>query len=217
LIGQHDISKHSFVVSPSNLPLSCFSHSLSPAPSVENGNQRQLIFTKYNQWKPTTVDGNQSFSFVVFLILIFISSSAGRHFSAYDDHSISSLFPTFINASALHLLPLHLTASVKPSTPFGFLFFPSDEPDPPLFVTFPLFLVSRISPQGGENRETLFRFQFLFLLAITTPQSLVVLAFLLLAPMPQAISAWAFSFIHYDVLNSSPPFASVGLFTSTFI
>src|SRR5271155_2229446 len=90
-------------------------------------------------------------------------------------------FPTFIDASALHLLPLHLTASVKPSTPFGFLFFPSDKPDPPLFVTFPLFLISRISPQGGENRETLFRFQFLFLLAITTPQSLVILAFLLLA------------------------------------
>ena len=97
LIGQHDISKH-FVVSPSDLPLSCFSHSLSLAPSVENGNQRQSIFTKYNRWKPTTVDGNQSFSFVVFLIL---SSSAGRHFSAYDDHSISSLFPTFIYALAL--------------------------------------------------------------------------------------------------------------------
>ena len=48
-------------------------------------------------------------------------------------------FPTFIDASALHLLPLHLTASVKPSTPFGFLFFPSDEPDPPLFVTFLFF------------------------------------------------------------------------------
>src|SRR5271155_4580828 len=48
-------------------------------------------------------------------------------------------FPTFIDASALHLLPLHLTASVKPFTPFGFLFFPSDEPDPPLFVTFLFF------------------------------------------------------------------------------
>src|SRR5271155_5588704 len=83
----------------------------------------------------------------------------------------------------------------------------------PVMRHLPLLLVSRISPQGGENRETLFRFQFLFLLAITTPQSLVVLAFLLLAPMPQAISAWAFSFIHYDALNSSPPFASVGLST----
>ena len=55
--------------------------------------------TNYSRWKPTTVDGNQSFSFVVFLILILlISSSAGRHFSAYDDHSISSLFLTFNDA-----------------------------------------------------------------------------------------------------------------------
>src|SRR5271155_3506013 len=32
----------------------------------------------------------------------------------------------------------------------------------PVIRHLPLFLVSRISPQGGENRETLFRFQFLF-------------------------------------------------------
>src|SRR5271155_746204 len=60
------------------------------------------------------------------------------------------------------------------------------------------------------------------LLAITTPQSLAVLAFLLLAPTPQAISAWAFSFVGYDALNSltSSPFASAGMlftFVQNFI
>jgi len=71
----------------------------------------------------------------------------------------SPTFPTFIDALVLYLLLLHLTASVKPSTQFTFLFFLYDEPDPKIFVTFLFFLVSRISPQGGEICETLPRLE----------------------------------------------------------
>jgi hypothetical protein len=59
-------------------------------------------------------------------------------------------FPTFIDALALHLLPLHLTASVKPSTSFGFLFFPYDEPNLQLFVTFRVFSY-REFPKKSRN------------------------------------------------------------------
>ena len=72
--------------------------------------------TNYSQWKPTLLGVIRRLS-----ILILFSSSAGRHFSLYDDHSISSLFPTFIDALALGLLPLHFTASVKPTTPLSLL------------------------------------------------------------------------------------------------
>src|SRR5271154_4815767 len=36
--------------------------------------------------------------FLLLLYILLVFPSAGRHFSAYDDHSISSLFPTFIDA-----------------------------------------------------------------------------------------------------------------------
>src|SRR5271170_1551779 len=69
--------------------------------------------------------------------------------------------PLLIHQHSLYRRPWHFpchllfTYVVNEATYSSFLFFPYDEPDPPVFVAFPLFLVSQISPQGGENCETL--------------------------------------------------------------
>src|SRR5277367_3834206 len=85
----------------------------------------------YSRWKPILLVCRLSDTY-------FIYSSAGRHFSVYNDHSISSLFPTFIYALALCLLPLHLTAPLKSTTPLSLLPFTTNQISESSSI-FPLF------------------------------------------------------------------------------
>src|SRR5271155_6072857 len=78
------------------------------------------MVTNYSRWKPILLVCRLSDTY-------FIYSSAGRLFSVYNNHSISSLFPTFLDTLTPSLLPLHLMAPLKSTTPLSLLPFTTNQ------------------------------------------------------------------------------------------
>src|SRR5271154_3446645 len=97
------------------------------------------MVTNYSRWKPILLVCRLS-------DLYFISSYAGCHFSVHD-HSISSLFPTFINALGTSLGTSSFTAFVKPPYPLFHFRLLANVPSNLRRQSFPPFLYRNFLPK----------------------------------------------------------------------